>query len=183
MTKQTFENKVNWDEYGIGYTNVYVPIFGIGLAFEFFPEDGKEPKVSDKMFEAVQDVLNLPDDSLEKIKELLWEECHFSFAVSDYGCEAESGETVAEAHFRQFELHSKEDAYKRSKMERIQIHFENDALQGQYAEIKCETATDNLISVIFKNGQVIGYDDGTYLGWFETDEQYARHKRTKTLNG
>ena len=41
---------------------------------------------------------------------------------------------------------------------------------------------DNLISIIVKNGKIIYYDDdGTYLGWFENDEQYAHNKRSKIL--
>lgn len=65
----------------------------------------------------------------------------------------------------------------------MEIKAENDELVGRYAEIKTETANDNYISIIVKDGNIIDYDDdGTYLGSFEKDEQYAHHLRLKVLN-
>jgi len=182
MTKKEFENEINWDEYGIGYTSIYIPLFNKEIEFELFSKDSSQPIVSDKMYETVKDVLSLPLEVLDKIKKLLWEECHFTFTVADYGCEPKEGETVSEAHFREFELSNAEDAYRKCNIKGIQIHYESDELEGRYAEIKIDTATDNLISVIVKNGKVIDYDDdGTFLGWFETDEQHAHNSRRKVL--
>lgn len=110
MTKPDLEKNLRWDDYGIGHVNLPVPLFGKEIEFELFAGDYEQPTVSGKMFAAVTDVLNLPVHSIEKIKDLLWEECDFSFTVGDYGCRPEEGETAKEAHFREFDLHSKEDA-------------------------------------------------------------------------
>ncbi|WP_108868551.1 hypothetical protein [Aquimarina aquimarini] len=184
MNKQEIENKINWDEYGIGYVNIYVTIFDKEIEFELFSQDDKNPSISDTMFTTIEDVLNLPTLSIEKIKDLLWEECNFSFTVADYGCEPKDGETIKEAHFREFELNDKQDALAKSNVKGIQIHYESDKLDGRYAEIKVETATDNLISIIIKNGKIIDYDDdGTHVGMFEKDEKNAHNNRIKVLNG
>jgi hypothetical protein len=182
MTKQEFEKRIKW-EYEIGCVLIKVPLFDKDIMLELFSGDSKEPVISNKMFETANDVLNLPLESIDKIKDLLWEECNFSFAVTDYGFEPTEGETSMEASFREFELYNKGDTYEKCEIRTVQIHFENDELQARYAEIKIETATGNLISIIVKNGKVIDYDDdGTYLKWFETDEQHAHNKRKKVLD-
>ena len=182
MTKQEFENKINWDTYGIGYINMYLPLFDMEIVFELFSADSKNPSITDKMYATVEDVLNMQPNSIEQIKDLLWEECDFSFTVGDYGCEPEDGETVKEAHFREFELFTKQDAYSKSNVQSVQISDESDKLEGRYAEIKVDSASDNLISIIVKNGKIIDYDDGTCLDWFEKDEQYAHNCRIKVMN-
>lgn len=185
MTKQELERKINWDEYGIGSINIDFPLFNKEVVFELFSNDDDEnPSVTDKMFLTLKDVLNLPSSSIEQIKNLLWEECNFSFTVSDYGCEAKDGETLKEAHFREFEINDKQDAFVKSKLKGVQINFESDKLKGRYAEISIDSATDNLISIIVKNGRIIDYDDdGTCLDWFDDDEQYAHNCRVRVLNG
>jgi len=61
---------------------------------------------------------------------------------------------------------------------------EYDELKGRYSEIKIDTASDNLISVIIKNGKIIDYDDdGATLHAFDDEEQSARKARSKVLNG
>lgn len=183
MNKQDIEKNIIWNEYGVGYVDVLLPIFGKEIQFELFSEDDKNPTISAKMFATIEDVLNLPIDSIERIKELLWEECNFSFAVSDYGCEVREGETIKDAHFREFEINDLQDSYDKSKVEGVQITYESDELNGRYAVLLIEAVTDELLNVIIKNGKIIDYDhDGTYLGWFETDEQKRHKDRMKTLN-
>lgn len=184
MNKQELIAKINWDEYGIGHVKSHIPIFEKEIEFELFSKDDTNPSISDKMLSTVEDVFNLPDDdSIEKIKNLLWEEAHFSFTVADYGCEPKEGETSKEAHFREFELNNKQDVFEKSCIKAVQIQYESDAFEGRYAEIKVESATDNLISIIVKNGKVIDYDDdGTYLGAFENDERHAHTNRKKIVS-
>lgn len=183
MKKQELEKSINWHEYGIGYINIQVPIFDREIQFELFSENNEHPNVSDKIYSTIEDVLNLPSDSVEKIKTLLWEECNFSFTVSDYGCEPIDEETVKQAHFREFELNNEQDAFDKCVIKGVQIHYESDKLEARYAEIKIDTATDNLISLIVKNGKIIDYDDdGTFLGWFEKDEEHAHNKRMKVMD-
>lgn len=183
MKKQDIEKNIHWDHYGIGYIDLPLPLFDKVIPFELFVEKEANPKISDKMFATVQDVLNLKPDSIEEIKELLWEECNFSFTVANYGCRPKDGETVKAAHFREFGINDLHDAFEKSSVKGIQIHCDSDKLEGRYAEIKMETATDNLISIVVKNGKVIDYDeDGTYLGGFESDEQNAHNNRERVLN-
>ena len=70
------------------------------------------------------------------------------------------------------------------KLKRYNIAQENDEFNGNYAEIKINSASDNLVSVIVKNGKIIDFDDdGTYLGFFDEDEQHAKKAREKILKG
>jgi hypothetical protein len=183
MNNQDIYKNIKWDEYGIGYVSILVPLFEKEIEFELFSEDDKNPSITSKMLETIEDVVKLPPDCVEKVKELLWEECNFSFTVADYGCEPKDGETCKDAHFREFELYDAQDSFTKSKIKRVQIHYESDTLEGRFAEIKIETATANLISIIVKNGKIIDYDnDGTYLGWFDANEQKAHNDRMKVLN-
>ncbi len=183
MTKEEILEKTTWDYYiAMGTCPVYVPLFEKEIPFIFFQDSNLTPSITEKMFECVKDILALEKLELETIKEMLWEECYFAFSVTDYGCEPIAGETDLEANFREFGISNKEDAYSKSEIIEIQIAQEYDTYSGRYAEIKINSASDNLISIIVKNGKIIDFDDdGTNLGSFEEDEQYAKKAREKTL--
>ncbi|MDJ1482709.1 hypothetical protein QNI16_19570 [Cytophagaceae bacterium YF14B1] len=182
MNKEEILQQITWDSYGIGKITLFVPLFGQSLPFVFFVENADSPTLTDKMVACVEDILALKPEDILRVKELLWEECLFAFQVADYGVDILDGETVLQAHLREFEVANAEDAYQKSEVEEIHISHENEVFKGQYAEIKINTASDNYISVIVKNGQIIDFDDdGTYLGWFDQDEQDAHKKRKKTL--
>ena len=183
MTKEEILEKTTWDEYQMGTCPIYVPLFEKEILFIFFQNHKPEPSITDKMFECLNDVLTLEKSQIETIKEMLWEECVFAFTVTDYGFEPNEGETDLEANFRGFEISNKEDAFVKSTIQEIHIAQENDELSGRYAEIKINSASDNLISIIVKNEKIIDWDDdGTYLGSFESDEQCAKKQRQKTLS-
>ena len=182
MTKEEILIKTTWDENEMGNCPLFVNLFDKEIAFIFFQDHQPKPSITDKMIDCVNDVLGLDTSELERIKDFLWEECQFAFTVSDYGFEPESEETHLEAHLRGFEISNKDDAYSKSKVLGIYIHQESDEFEGRYAEIAIDTASDNLISIIVKNGKLIDFDDdGTYLGWFEEEEQHAKKAREKTL--
>lgn len=181
MNKQELESKIVWDEYSIGRLPIYLPFLEQEIVFELFTDN---KSISERMVSTIQEVVNLPSSSVEKIKDLLWEEADFSFTVVDYGCEPQESETLKQAHFREFKLNSKEDTYTRASILSVQIEEENEEYADNFAEIKIDTATDNLISIIVKNGKIIDYDDdGTFLGWYLEDERWAHHARQKLLNG
>ncbi|WP_225037260.1 hypothetical protein [Winogradskyella sp. SM1960] len=182
MTKEDILNRTTWNEYGQGHCPIYVNLFEKKIPFIFFQKHQPKPKITDKMTDIVNEILTLNKTNLNVIKELLYEECLFSFQVADYGCEAKDGETDLEAHFREFEIANKDDAYDKSEVSQIQIKQEYDELDGRYSEIKINTATDELISVIVKNGKIIDFDfDGCTLSVFDKDEQQAKKYRHKTL--
>lgn len=182
MNKEEILNKTTWDYYEMGNCPIFVNLFGREISFIFFQDHKLKPSITDKMVEIVNEVLALNKSGLSIIKEMLWEECNFAFTVADYGFVPKENETHLEAHLNGFGILSKEDAYSKSKIKEIHIAQENDELNGRYAEIKVNSASDNLISVIVKNGKIIDFDDdGTYLGWFEKDEQHAQKAREKTL--
>jgi hypothetical protein len=184
MTRTEIEKQIEWDNSGIGRIELRVPIFKDKTKFAFFSNLDTPNTLSDKMFETLEDVLHFPPDSKEKIKDLLWEECHFSFTVGTHGYEPKNGETIMEAPFRELNLKTKDDAYAKCVIQGVHITEENDSYKNRYALIQIDTVTDNLISIIVKNGFIIDYDDdGTYLGQFENDDKSAHHKRIKTLNG
>ena len=182
MTKEEILSKTDWDAYEMGNCPIFVEVFDQEIPFIFFQDHQEQPDITDKMVQCVNDVLTLNTSELITIQTLLWEECNFAFTVSDYGFEAKNGETHLQAHLNGFGISNKEDAYAKSGIKEVHIAQENDKLKGRYAEIKIDAASDNLISVIVKNGKIIDFDDdGTYLGWFEKDEQHAKKLRENTL--
>ncbi|WP_291869391.1 hypothetical protein [Maribacter sp.] len=183
MTKKELLNNTNWDEYQMGTCLLFVNVLSKEVPFVFFQKHKPEPSISDKMVESVNDILAINPVEIETIKEVLYEECLFAFQVADYGCEAQEGETHLEAHLREFEIFNKEDAYLKSEIQAVHINQEYDELNGTYSEIKINSASDNLISVIVKNGKIIDYgDDGVTLSVFDTDEQIARKRRKEVLD-
>lgn len=181
MTKSEINELVKWDEYGCGHLRLFMPLFAKELQFVLFGNLPTTPAVSDKTAATVNEVLALQPENLDRVKELLWEECNFAFQVADYGVEAEADETPLQAHLREFGISSPDDAYNQSDIQRIHI---SDEFGGRYAELKVNTGSENLISIIVKNGQIIDFDDdGTYLGWFDEDELYAHKKRQKVIRG
>lgn len=182
MTKEEIHNKTTWDDYEMGNCPIFVNLFDREIPFLFFQDHKPKPSITDKMVEIVNEVLELNQSERSILKEMLWEECNFAFTVADYGFEPKGDETHLEAHLTGFGIFSKEDAYLKSEIKEIHIAQENDELCGRYAEIKINSASENLISVIVKNGKIIDFDDdGTYLGWFEKDEKHAKKAREKIL--
>lgn len=168
-----------WDVNDLGNLTLAVPLFGDDLAFVLFPAPDGKPVVTDKMAATVNDVLDLPPAEQQRIKEMLWDEANFAFQVADYGVEPEGDETPLQAHLREFGVATPEDAYERSTVREVHIF---DEFIGRFAEIKVDTAAENRISIIVKNGRIIDWDDdGTHLGWFDEDEQTAAKKRQKVL--
>ena len=50
--------------------------------------------------------------------------------------------------------------------------------------IKVGTGSENSVGIIVKDGRIVDFaDDGMHLGGFDADEQHARHKRKKVLEG
>lgn len=184
MKKEELLEKTTWDEYEIGTCLLFVNCLEKDSPFRFFQDHQPKPDITEKMVETVNDVLALDKSNLETIAEMLWEECLFSFQVSDYGVEPQENESDLDANLREFGISNKQDAYSKSRIEGVLIHQDSDTLKGRYAEIQIDTASDNLISVIVKNGKLIDFDnDGVYLGAFEEDEQAAKRAREKTLKG
>lgn len=182
MTKEELLKNMTWGDYDIGRCSIYVPLFDKEMTFVFIQEHMPKPTITDKMTQSVNEILALKKSELPTIKEMLYEECLFAFQVSDYGCEAKEGETDLEAHLREFEISNKEDAYAKCHIEEIFVNQENDEFTGSYGQIVIDTASDNLIHIIVKNGKLIDWDDdGCYVGFFEKDEQYAKNARKKTL--
>jgi len=183
MTKEEIENNTVWNEYEQGKCLLHVAMFEKEIPFIFFKNFKPESSISDKMVQSINHILTLDKSKIAIIKELLYEECLFSFQVADYGCEPKEGETDLEAHLREFEIHSKEDAYEKSTIKQINIQQDYDALNGNYSEIKMMAPTDELVSIIIKNGEIIDFDyDGCTLSVFDDDEQAAKKNREKVLN-
>jgi len=179
MTKAELAAITVWDDNGLGNLSLFIPLFDESINVVLFPD--QNPEVTDKMTAIVNDLFQLKQDQLGRVKELLWEECLFAFHVADYGVEPMEGESHVEAHLREFEIGNAEDAFSKSSIKEIHVA---DEFKNKYAEIKVETGSNNYISLIVKNGRIIDFgDDGVYLGWFEEDELYLHKKRQQTLAG
>jgi len=181
MTKAELAAITTWDEYKLGNLFLFMPLLNDTIKIVLFPElDQEAPEVTDKMTAIVNDLLQLKQDQLDRVKDLLWEECLFAFHVADYGVEPMEGESHVEAHLREFEISNAEDAFAKSSIKEIHIA---DKFKNRYAEIKADTGSNNYISLIVKNGHIIDFgDDGVYLGWFEEDDLYLHKKRQQILS-
>jgi hypothetical protein len=89
MTKAEISEQVTWNEDGFGHFRLFVPLFAKELPFVLFG-NLPTPAVSDKMAAIVNDVLALQPENLERVKELLREECNFAFQVTHYGVTADA---------------------------------------------------------------------------------------------
>jgi len=183
MTKEEILKNTTWDDYEMGNCPLFVNLFEKKLPFVFIQEHKPKPSITNKMTECVNQILLLNKSEIEIIKEMLWEECNFAFTVGDYGCEPKNGETHLEANLKCFEISNMEDAYSKSEIEEIYISQENDKLNGHYSQIMINSASDNLISIIVKNGKIIDFvdDGGCNMSVFDNDEEYAKKWRQKTL--
>lgn len=179
MTRSKIAASTVWDDTGLGRLSLFVPLFGRELRFVLFPEDRAPAEVTENMAATIRDVLALPPAAIDRVRELLWEECNFAFEVTWYGVVVLPGETALQAHLREFEVPDAEAALRQSKLQEIQI-FEGFA--ARYAKIKVRTTSESLIGLIVRNGRIIDFDDdGTHLGAFEEDEQHAHKKRQMVL--
>jgi len=137
--------------------------------------------VTEKMAATIADVLALRPEHLGRVKDMLWEAANFAFQVADYGVDPEEGETSLDAHLREFGITNAEEAFAKSCIKAIHV---TDGFSSRFAEVKVATGAENLISIIVKDGRIIDWDeDGTYLGWFDEDEQAAAKKRARVIGG
>jgi hypothetical protein len=181
MTKAELASITVWDENKLGNLSLFIPLFNDTIKIVLFHDldQAPAPEVTDKMTAIVNDLLQLKQDQLGRVKDFLWEECLFAFHVADYGVERMEGESHVEAHLREFEISNAEDAFAKSSIREIHV---SDEFKNRYAEIKIETCSNNYISLIVKNGHIIDFgDDGVFLGWFEEDELYLHKKRQQLL--
>ena len=179
MTKAELVAITVWDDNKLGNLSLFIPLFNDTIKIVLFPELDEIPEVTDKMTAIVNDLLQLKQDQLGRVKDLLWEECLFAFHVADYGVEPMEGESHVDAHLREFEISNAEDAFAKSSIKEIHI---SDEFKNRYAEIKIDTGSDNYISLIVKNGHIIDFgDDGVFLGRFEEDDLYLHKKRQQIL--
>ena len=182
MTKEEILSKTNWDGNEMAVCPIFVNLFDRIVPFNILQEYKAKPSITDKTTACVNDILRLDKSGLETIKDMLWEECRFAFQVSDYGFEPEAGETHLQAQLKGFGISSREDTYSKCNIKEIYIYQDDDEFESRYSVISADTASDNLIDVIVKNGKIIDFDyNGTYLGWFEEDEQHAKNARAKVL--
>lgn len=181
LTKSEIDERVRWDDSNLGHLTLFVPLLSRELAFVLFGAEATGSGITEKMTATINDLLALTPGDLARVKELLWEECNFAFEVTDYGVERDEGESSLAAHLRSFGLEGPDDALEQGEFREIHV-FEGFA--GRYAAIKVDTGSENRISIIVKNGQIVDFDyDGTHLGWFDADERHAHHKRKKVLEG
>ena len=179
MNVSEIADRLTWDANGLGELCLHVPLFGEEVPFLLFPKEGAGPIVTERMAAIVSDVIALKPERLQQVKDLLWDEANFAFQVADYGVEAEDCETPLAAHLREFGIASPDDAYRKSSLREIHVV---DDFDGRFAELKFDTGAENRIGIIVRNGAIIDWDeDGTYLGWFDEDEQAAARKRARIL--
>ncbi len=179
MTKAEIAAQTVWNDDDLGKLSLFIPLFNAPVEIVLFPELDQAPEVTDKMTAIVNDLLQINEDQLSRVKDLLWEECQFAFYVADYGVEPLEGESNKDANFREFGIRDAEDAFAKSNIEAINI---SDKFKGRYAKIMMNTGSENYISLIVKDGRIIDFDDdGTFLGWFDEDELHAHKKRQRVL--
>ena len=160
MTKEEILKKCTWDDYGFGTLKIYSELFEKEINVDLFPES--ERQINEQMVLAINQFLNLRKTEIDNIKLLLWNDCKATFQETSYGFESDykllEGETIAQANHRDFNIHNKEDAFKTSKLKRVNIpDSKAKKLEHIYAtlEFNVDWQDEYGCSIIIKNGNLI----------------------------
>lgn len=177
MDKKSIEDLVKWDSYRMGHLDLHVDLTGMTMPFTIFLANRAPPILTEKAVATINDVIALPPSELERVKEMLWEEAIFSFTVSDYGVEAQEGETPLEAHMRDFWINGPADAYALSKVAEVQVVDDHAA---RFARLVVHTGTANTINIIVKDGRIVDWtEECPSLPELEHDELATAKRRAK----
>jgi hypothetical protein len=171
MTKDEILSRCLWDKHDSATLTVYSPMFAREVDICFYPHFDAGRQLNGRMVAALNHFLNLSGSDLETVMELLWVDCQRAFDAISYGVDILPGESETEANHRDFNIHTRDDAYAKSHFRRISIPGDP-ALKNDYAAIEFEPEWDpeHGCSVVMKNGQLIDtysndvpfgrYDDG-----------------------
>jgi hypothetical protein len=73
MTKAELTAQTVWDDYALGNLSLFIPLFDESIKIVLFPDLDQAPGVTDKMTAIVNDLLQLKQEQMDRVKELLWE--------------------------------------------------------------------------------------------------------------
>jgi len=151
---------------------IYSKLFNKDIEVCLYPIDENPEKITDNMVEGVNDFLNLSEEHLPKIKELLFSQCEMCFDSASYGVEVLDNETETEATKRSFGIYNKDDAYKKSYIDRISIDAKNDTYDNRYVEIVFipEWEDEHGCIIILQNGVPIDWQGSLlWMGHYEKE--------------
>lgn len=154
-----------------GTATITSSLFSKSVTFTFYTNNPL--RITSKMRENIAGYLQFKDKHVEKIKDLLWENCLFCCDITDYGFEKAEGKTIQESNLQNFSINSKEDAYLQTRGVRVVMDEEDETFSNRYYSIRFDVPWSDLAYVIIKNDIPIAvYGDDPYFGWYEEGGKY-----------
>ncbi|ABC28317.1 hypothetical protein HCH_01457 [Hahella chejuensis KCTC 2396] len=169
MNRSEILNSISWkeEEEWFGTAQVVVPVLGGKIEIQFLVENERD--ISDRSVRIVNELLQLDESHLIKIKHFLWEDCKLYCEATGYGFDVSEGKNETEVNHREFGVFNETDAYRTSNLLYVMICEEDEKFEGNYARLTFDNEWNgNLCVVVMKGGDIVGYgDDGLYIGEFE----------------
>jgi hypothetical protein len=111
----------------------------------------------ERMAQVVNSSLNISDEGIANIKDVLWK--HFEVCVENtsYNMVDESGyDTEADANRGHFEIFSKEDAFRKTKLGQVIYEMEQEDLSFRMW-LKCPWEHEHGVNIQFDGGKILDW--------------------------
>jgi hypothetical protein len=173
ISTDTILSTIVWDESSEkGTVTVPSPLFGKSAEFSFYV-DTTPSRVTKTMEKNFIGYTQFKNSELEKIKDLLWEDCLFSCNSIDCGFEKVEGKTMQESNLQNFNIKNKDDAYAQTGRMKVLMDEEDESYSNRYYTISFDVPWGDLVYIIVKNDMPIAsYSDFPYFGWYEEGGKY-----------
>lgn len=142
------------------------------VTYTFFL-DSASSILTESMGKSLLGFTHFGTDEVEKIKDLLWQDCLISCEATDYGFEHVEGKTTQESNLQNFSIHNKEDAYREASSMHILMSQEDEIYTHRYYTISFDVPWGDITYIIVKDDKPIAiYGDDPYFGWYEEGGKY-----------
>lgn len=157
-----------------GKMKVYSPFFKKEIRIDLFTSDYSlkhtERIMSENFVQAVNDFLNLPNDSQALMKQLLYKHCINCCENISYGFTVLAGETETQANLREFGVNGQAAAFEKSNIDHVVID-ESEQENNRYVKLVFYPAweEEHGCELILKNGILLNFygESGTYIRQFD----------------
>lgn len=157
----------HWED-GNATFSIDVPLFGGPIEFIVFAEhDGV---LAERTVETVRQVQALGPSDLERLLEVVWENCLLNCEVSSYGFDVKPSQTETEANLEAFGVHDAASAWARTRLKYCRIgEDDQEAFAANYAVLFMDNEWETHgLDVVVRDGRIVGGgENGVWLGRFE----------------
>ena len=165
-------SKVSWDHRTSMGTASADTILGKNTLFRFFLDlDPEAFELTEAMIQNLENFFSFTDKDVEKIKDLLWEDCISSCEGANYGFDEIEGKTHAESNLIG-NITNKEDAYA-SVVFTVTMSTDNgeEFLPNRYYVLDSQSVRweqEHGVAIIVKNDNIIAvYNASPYFSQYE----------------